>query len=99
MLQGAGHAKRGHLPRKPCARSLPGRYSSGSAHRPASRPGATGGTPMPTVQITFSEIETLIMALVALFIGKGVRASLPWLKRIDLPDAVVGGLVAAVLAL
>lgn len=54
---------------------------------------------MPTVQITFSEIETLILALVALFIGKGVRASLPWLKRIDLPDAVVGGLLAAVLAL
>jgi ESS family glutamate:Na+ symporter len=28
-----------------------------------------------------------------------VRASLPWLARIDLPDAVVGGLLAALLAL
>jgi ESS family glutamate:Na+ symporter len=51
------------------------------------------------VQVTFSEIETLIIALVVLFIGKGVRAGLPWLQRIDLPDAVVGGLLAAILAL
>ena len=51
------------------------------------------------MQVTFSEIETLIVALVVLFIGKGVRASLPWLQRIDLPDAVVGGLLAAILAL
>src|SRR5215472_12869997 len=54
---------------------------------------------MHTVQVTFSEIETLIIALIVLFIGKGVRASLPWLQRIDLPDAVVGGLLAAILAL
>jgi ESS family glutamate:Na+ symporter len=54
---------------------------------------------MQTVQVTFSEIETLIIALIVLFIGKGVRASLPWLQRIDLPDAVVGGLLAAILAL
>ena len=49
--------------------------------------------------MTFSEIETLIIALIVLFIGKGVRAGLPWLQRIDLPDAVIGGLLAAVLAL
>lgn len=54
---------------------------------------------MPTVHVTFSELETLMIALVALFIGKGIRASLPWLQRIDLPDAVVGGLLTAVLAL
>ena len=54
---------------------------------------------MHTVQVTFSEIETLIIALIVLFIGKSVRASLPWLQRIDLPDAVVGGLLAAILAL
>ena len=54
---------------------------------------------MHTVQVTFSEIETLIIALIVLFIGKGVRASLPLLQRIDLPDAVVGGLLAAILAL
>jgi len=54
---------------------------------------------MHSMQVTFSEIETLIIALIVLFIGKGVRASLPWLQRIDLPDAVVGGLLAAILAL
>jgi ESS family glutamate:Na+ symporter len=54
---------------------------------------------MHTTRVTFSEIETLIIALIVLFIGKAVRASLPWLKRIDLPDAVVGGLLAAILAL
>ena len=54
---------------------------------------------MHTAQVNFSEIETLILALIVLFIGKGVRASLPWLQRIDLPDAVVGGLLAAILAL
>ena len=58
-----------------------------------------GAEAMQTVQVTFSEIETLIIALIVLFIGKGVRASLPWLQRIDLPDAVVGGLLAAILAL
>jgi len=58
-----------------------------------------GAEAMHTVQVTFSEIETLIIALIVLFIGKGVRASLPLLQRIDLPDAVVGGLLAAILAL
>ena len=58
-----------------------------------------GAEVMHTVQVTFSEIETLIIALIVLFIGNGVRASLPWLQRIDLPDAVVGGLLAAILAL
>jgi ESS family glutamate:Na+ symporter len=58
-----------------------------------------GAEAMHTVQVSLSEIETLIVALIVLFIGKGVRASLPWLQRIDLPDAVVGGLLAAVLAL
>jgi len=51
------------------------------------------------VQVNLSELETLIFALIALFIGKAVRAGLPWLKRIDLPDAVVGGLLTALLAL
>ena len=51
------------------------------------------------VQVDLSELETLIIALIALFIGKSVRAGLPWLKRIDLPDAVVGGLLMALLAL
>jgi ESS family glutamate:Na+ symporter len=51
------------------------------------------------VTVQFSEIETLIIALVALFAGRAVRAGLPWLKRIDLPDSIVGGLLVALLAL
>ncbi|MGH6942395.1 sodium/glutamate symporter [Hypericibacter sp.] len=55
---------------------------------------------MPTaVPVTLSELETLIIALVALFAGKAARAGLPWLKRIDIPDAVIGGLATALLAL
>ena len=49
--------------------------------------------------IQLSELETIILALVALFLGRLVRAGVPWLKRIDLPDAVVGGLLLALLAL
>ncbi|MGX5800706.1 sodium/glutamate symporter [Bradyrhizobium sp. Arg314] len=45
---------------------------------------------------SFNELQTLVVALVALIVGKALRAKLPPLQRIDLPDAVVGGLVAAV---
>ena len=49
--------------------------------------------------VELSALATLILALVTLFIGKGVRAGIPWLKRIALPDAVVGGLLVALLIL
>ena len=49
--------------------------------------------------VELSALATLILALVTLFIGKGVRAGVPWLKRIALPDAVVGGLLVALLIL
>jgi len=49
--------------------------------------------------VELSALATLILALVTLFIGKGVRAGVPWLKRISLPDAVVGGLLVALLVL
>ena len=49
--------------------------------------------------VELSGLATLILALVTLFIGKGVRAGVPWLKRIALPDAVVGGLLVALLIL
>jgi glutamate:Na+ symporter, ESS family len=51
------------------------------------------------VHVSLSELETIIIALIALFIGMAVRAAVPWLRRIDLPDAVVGGLLMALLAL
>jgi len=49
--------------------------------------------------VELSELATLIVALVTLFIGRGVRAGIPGLKRIALPDAVVGGLLVALLIL
>ncbi|MFI5017918.1 MAG: sodium/glutamate symporter [Dongiales bacterium] len=49
--------------------------------------------------VELSALATLILALVTLFIGKGVRAGVPWLKRISLPDEVVGGLLVALLVL
>ena len=51
------------------------------------------------MHVSLSELETIIIALIALFIGMAVRAAVPWLRRIDLPDAVVGGLLMALLAL
>jgi glutamate:Na+ symporter, ESS family len=64
-----------------------------------SQPGPGAVAMASAMQIDLGELETLIVALVVLFAGKAIRAGLPWLRRIDLPDAVVGGLVAALLAL
>lgn len=50
-------------------------------------------------QVNLSDLETLLVALIALFVGKGIRGALPWLRQIDLPEAVVGGLAAALLML
>ena len=59
-----------------------------------------GPLAMPTaVPVTLSEIETLIIALIALFAGKAARAGVPWLRRIDIPDAVIGGLATSAVAL
>jgi ESS family glutamate:Na+ symporter len=50
-------------------------------------------------EFRFSELTTLIIGLVTLFIGIRVRDHIPWLKRIALPDAVVGAVLVALVTL
>ncbi len=50
-------------------------------------------------QIELDELATLIVGIVALLVGKLLRESVPFLKRIDMPNAVVGAMIVAVLVL
>lgn len=45
------------------------------------------------------ELLTLIIGIIALFVGRHIRQAIPFLRRIDLPDAVVGAMVVAVVVL
>ncbi len=45
------------------------------------------------------ELTTLMIGIVALFAGKAIRQSVPLLRRIDMPNAVVGALVVSLLVL
>jgi ESS family glutamate:Na+ symporter len=49
--------------------------------------------------IEVSELATVIIAIAALLFGRWLRNALPVLKRIDIPDAVVGGMIVALLCL
>lgn len=51
------------------------------------------------MQIEFGELQTLIIAIVALFIGGWLRRPIPILSRLDVPNAVVGAAIVAVLVL
>jgi ESS family glutamate:Na+ symporter len=50
-------------------------------------------------RIELGELPTLIIGILALLLGQHIRRSAPFLKRIDIPDAVVGATVVAVLCL
>jgi ESS family glutamate:Na+ symporter len=50
-------------------------------------------------RIEVDELGTLLIAIVALFAGKALRQSVPFLKRIDMPNAVVGAIIVALLVL
>jgi ESS family glutamate:Na+ symporter len=50
-------------------------------------------------QIQFSELITLIIGLIALFAGMRIRQAVPVLRRIDMPNAVIGAMIVAVLVL
>ena len=41
-------------------------------------------------RIELGELQTLIIAIIALFIGGWVRQSIPMLSKLDMPNAVVG---------
>ena len=45
------------------------------------------------------ELSTLIVGVIALFVGRWIRQSVPFLRKIDMPNAVVGAMVVAVLVL
>ena len=45
------------------------------------------------------ELATVLVGLVALFVGRWVRQSVPLLRRLDMPNAVVGAMIVAVLIL
>jgi ESS family glutamate:Na+ symporter len=52
-----------------------------------------------TGKIELGELSTLIVGVAALLLGRYIRRSIPFLKRIDVPDAVVGASIVAVLCL
>src|SRR5476651_778487 len=52
-----------------------------------------------TGKIELGELATLIIGIAALMLGRYIRRSIPFLKRIDVPDAVVGASIVAVLCL
>lgn len=55
---------------------------------------------MDTMQsYELGELATVLVGLVALFVGRWVRQSIPVLSRLDMPNAVVGALIVAVLIL
>lgn len=45
------------------------------------------------------ELSTLLIGIIALFAGRWIRRSVPFLSRIDMPNAVVGAMVVAVAVL
>ncbi len=49
--------------------------------------------------IELNELQTLIIAIIALFVGGWVRRSVPMLSRLDIPNAVVGAAIVATLVL
>jgi ESS family glutamate:Na+ symporter len=51
------------------------------------------------MELQLDELSTLIVGIAALFVGKAVRQSVPFLRKIDMPNAVVGAMIVAVLVL
>lgn len=51
------------------------------------------------MRIELDELQTLIVAIVALFVGRWLRKSIPLLSRMDMPNAVIGAAIVAVLVL
>lgn len=51
------------------------------------------------VHYELSELATLLVGIVALFVGKAIRQAVPVLRRIDMPNAVVGALSVSLLVL
>lgn len=50
-------------------------------------------------QFQLGELATVLIGLIALFVGRFVRQSVPLLARLDMPNAVVGAMIVAVIIL
>ena len=50
-------------------------------------------------RIELGELATVLVGLIALFVGRWLRQSVPLLSRLDMPNAVVGAMIVAVLIL
>ena len=50
---------------------------------------------MDMLRIELSELQTLVIAIIALFIGRQLRRSIPALSKLDIPNAVIGAAVVA----
>jgi ESS family glutamate:Na+ symporter len=51
------------------------------------------------VRYELGELSTLLIGIVALFAGKAIREAVPALRKIDMPNAVVGAMIVALLVL
>jgi ESS family glutamate:Na+ symporter len=51
------------------------------------------------IRFELDELSTLIIGVIALFVGQGIRQSVPFLRKIDMPNAVVGAMVVAIIVL
>ena len=49
--------------------------------------------------VEFSDLSTLIIGLLALFAGTYIRQAVPFFKRIDMPNAVIGAMIVALIVL
>ena len=63
--------------------------------------GSDGGGQIMEAMMRFEldELSTLMIGVIALFVGGYIRKTVPFLRRIDMPNAVVGAMVVAVTVL
>lgn len=51
------------------------------------------------IRFELDELSTLIVGVIALFVGGYIRQNIPFLRRIDMPNAVVGAMAVALIVL
>lgn len=51
------------------------------------------------VRFQLDELATLLVGLLALFAGKFIRQSVPFLRKVDMPNPVVGAMLVAIIVL
>src|SRR4051794_8589289 len=51
------------------------------------------------IRFELGELATLLIGILALLIGRTVRLSVPVLRKIDMPNAVIGAMIIAIAVL